>query len=490
MRDIHQRARQGIRVLLGRHVVRLLIALVGGIVIARVLGPGPIGVFGIGLFVLTLFSLAADLGMRTALIRQSHTPDETELRTCFTVKQILSTILAVVLFVAAPAIANVYATAAAELALVIRILAIDLYVESWRMMSEVRLERELRYRAFAMADISGTAANQLVAIPLVLAGWGAQSLAWGLLAGSLVRTALLYRAAPWPVRLGIDRAAARRIVRAGAGIQANQVITLVPAWITPTLVAALLGPEAVGLLTWAASLGRKPLEVLENLVRVSLPHFARLQHDIDEVVRVLARYVVACLLVCGLWFAVLAVAGQDLVTLVYTERWVPAVPALLMFAGAGMLSVVRWLAAAALVGIGRIRFTTSVNTLGALVATVASALLVLRFGLIGVPLGQFASLMLTTPLLLSGFRRGASASLIREVAAVAVPIATSIVAGGLLMLLPLPPGMRAVLVAGMVSIVYATVTWWVAADWLRASVREEVAPVWIAFPLRGHRTKV
>jgi teichuronic acid exporter len=272
--------------------------------------------------------------MRTALIRQSHTPDETELHTCFTVKQILSTILAVVLFVAAPAIANVYETASAELALVIRILAIDLYFQSWRMMSEVRLERELRYRAFAMADISGTAVNQLVAIPLVLAGWGAQSLAWALLAGSLVRTALLYRAAPWPARLRIDRGAARRIVRAGAGIQANQIITLVPAWITPTLVAALLGPEAVGLLTWAASLGRKPFEVLENLVRVSLPHFARLQDDIDEVVRVLARYVVACLLVCGLWFAVLAVAGQDLVTLVYTDRWLPAVPALLIFAGA------------------------------------------------------------------------------------------------------------------------------------------------------------
>jgi O-antigen/teichoic acid export membrane protein len=154
-----------------------------------------------------------------------------------------------------------------------------------------------------------------------------------------------------------------------------------------------------------------------------------------------------------------------------------------------MLSVVRWLAAAALVGIGRIRFTTSVNTLGALVATVASTLLVLRVGLIGVPLGQLASLALTTPLLLSGFRKGASARLIREVVIVAVPISTSIVAGGLLMLLPLPPGVRAVLVAGLVSIVYASVTWWIAADWLRVSVREEVEPVRIALalPPRGHR---
>jgi O-antigen/teichoic acid export membrane protein len=475
VRDLHLRARQGIRVLLGRHVVRQIISVSGGIVVARILGPGPIGVYGIGLFVLTIFSLLADLGMRTALIRHPDPLSERQLGSCFLFHQTLAVVLALAMFLGADVIANLYASASAELAWVIRILAVDIYAQSWRMMSEVRLERELRYREFAVADVVGTTGNQIVAVSLVFAGLGAQSLAWALLTGSLLRTVLLFRASPWAVRPHLDPAAAREFVRSGVAIQANQLITLAPAWVTPTLVAALIGPQAVGLLTWAASLGRKPLEILENVVRVSAPHFARLQADLPEVERVLARYAVACLLLCGLWFSVLAVAAQDLVRLVYTEQWVPAVPALLIYAGAAMIGVVRWLASVALVGIGRVGRATRVSAVGSVVATAASVLLVLRFGFIGAPLGQLAGVAVATPLSLLGIRAGMGRILYREAAPVLPSMAVGIGVGALAMILPLHPSLRGPVVAGLMTIAYLVVAWRTAPAWLRVSLREERA---------------
>src|ERR1044071_7936280 len=95
MRDVHQRARSGIRLLVGRQGVLQLLAVGGGIVVARILGPRPLGVFGIALFVVGISALVADLGMRTALIRRPVPPTERELATCFTLQQVLATALVV-----------------------------------------------------------------------------------------------------------------------------------------------------------------------------------------------------------------------------------------------------------------------------------------------------------------------------------------------------------------------------------------------------------
>lgn len=346
-RELHQRARRAIRLLLGRQAFLQILGIGGGIVVARILGPEPLGVFGIALFVITVAGIFADLGTRTALIQQRDAVGEEQLATCFALQQGAATLLAALLFLTAPAIASIYPLAPPELAWIIRLLALDLFLRSWRSMSEIRLERELRYRELALADVAGSTGYQVVAVGLVVAGWGAQSLAWAVLAGNVLRIGLLFRAAPWPVRPALHLPAARSLLRRGLPLQAGLVIGQVPAWITPTLVAGLLGPEAVGLLSWASTLGRKPLEPLENVVRVSLPHFARLQHDVAEVERLLLRYALASLLACGLWFAVIAMAGHDLVPLVYTERWLPAIPALILYAGSALLASVRNLAVAA-----------------------------------------------------------------------------------------------------------------------------------------------
>lgn len=476
MRDVHQRARIGIRTMIGRQGVLQLLAIAGGIVVARILGPARLGVFGIALFPVGLAALVADLGTRTALIRRATPPTERELGTCLALQQSLATVLVLVLVLAAPRIAALYHLAPPDLVWMLRLLAFDLYLRSWRALSEVRLERELRYRELAVSDVIGSVGYQVVSVGMLLVGYGVWSLVWATLIGSLLRAVFLYRAAPWPVRPRLDPAAVRELVRVGLPLQASYVIGLAPTWITPTLVAGLLGPEAVGLVTWASVVGRKPIELLENVVRVSVSHVARLQDDLGEVERILVRYVVASVLVCGLWFAVLASAGHDLVTLVYGERWLPALPVLCLYAATAILASVRRLAWAALVGLGRVRFTAKVSTVVAIVAVGACVVLVPRLGIVGVPLGQLAGIALATPWLLRGIGRGTLIRVLRAVLPAAAPIVASIAVGSAFVArAPLAPSARGVVAAAVMAVVYAAVAWATGPRWLRAGVREEIA---------------
>ncbi len=475
MQDLNERARHGIRLLLGRQLALHVLNLVGGIVVARRLGPEAFGVFGIVAFVVAVPGTIAELGMKTALVRRTDTVTDRELATSFTLRQIVVTLFVAALFVSAPTIATLYPRMPPDFSWLLRVLALDLYLRSWRSTGEVQLERALRFGPLAFSDVVGTIGYQVVSIGLILAGWGIAGLVWAVLVGNVLRVLLLHRASRWPIRFALDRATARELLRTGGAVQASQLLNQMPGWVTPTLVAGLIGPAAVGFLNWGSWNGRKPLEVLENVVRVSIPHFSRLQDDPGEVERVLERYVIASLLVCGLWFAVLSVAGRDLVAMIYTDRWLPAVPALLVYSAATLLAAIRWISTSALVGLGRLRVTARVASVTSVIAVVASVLFVLRVGALGVPLGQIVGLAVAAPWLLAGLRPGAAARVLKHAPWVLIPILAAIAAGAVVALAPVASAPRGLLTAGVVTLVYGAVVWWSGPAWLRAGVRRELA---------------
>ena len=467
VQDLPERARRGIRTLLVQQAILQSMNVVGGVIVARRLGPGPLGVFGIVVFVVTVAGLLTDVGLKTALIRRAAAVTERDLVTSFTLRQLLVTAMVALLVVSAPAIATLYPLIpTGELAWLLRLLAFDLYLLSWRATSEVPLERDLRFDRLATADVLGVLAYQLVSLGLVLRGGGAESLVYGVLASSVVRTMVVCRAAPFPIRLEIDRGRAYEQLRVGSAVQASTIVGQLPAWVAPTLVAGTIGPEAVGLLNWAAWIARKPLEVLEQIVRVSLTHCSRLQHDASEIERVFVRYATAALLVCGLWLAVLGVAGRDLVAFIYTDRWVPAVPALIVYAAAAWVAALRWITATAVVSAGHLRLPVRVTTATSILAVVASLVLVARLGPLGVPLAQLIEMLIATPWLLRGFPKGASPRVLGRLRWVIVPAVAALALGGIATQLTTAPAVRGFLTAAVATSAYACAVWWTAPAWL------------------------
>ena len=473
---VHQRARRGIRLMLSRGALVLLLTFGSGIILARTLAPADFGVFAIALFIVIFVGLLTDLGLRPALIQRPGMLAERDFTTAFTIQQAAVTAAVGLLWSGAAWLPTLYPKAPAELVWLVRLMAMELYLVSWRDMSEVLLERTLRYERLARIDVVGSLVYNGVALALALGGQGVWSLGYAKVASSLTRAVLVHRAAPWPIRLAFDGRAARTLLGAGLPLQIGRIVTQAQYWVTPTLVAGAIGPDAAGLLQWAAGNGRKPLEFLENVVRVSLPHFSMLQHDRAEVERTLSRYVLVFVLVCGLWLAVLAVAGRDLVTLVYTVRWVAAVPPMVLFAGVGLLVSVRVIVTTALVGLGQMGFTARVSAVGALATLGASVGLVLALGFIGVALGQLVGAAVALPWLVSGLGAGAIARVLVPAGMVLLPMGAACAVGIVTHLAPLEPAVRGLLTAGIMTLAYGATAWWVAPAWLREAAWHELAP--------------
>jgi PST family polysaccharide transporter len=462
---------------LSRQILVAVLTFGSGIVLARRLEPSDFGMFAIAVFVVVFVGMLTDLGLHSALVQRSANIADRDLRTAFTLQQVAVTVAMVVVWPAAAWLTSIYPKASPELVGLVRLMSLDLYLQSWCRPGEALIERNLRYERLVPIDVAASCTYCLVAIALALAGHGVWSFGFAFVGSSLTRLVLIHRAAPWSIRLGFDRAAAGDLLRAGMPLQFGRVVTQAQYWITPTLVAGTLGPAAAGLLQWAAGNGRKPLDVLEDVARVSLPHFSRLQHDEDEVERTLSRYVTGFVLVCGLWLSVLAVAGHDLVVLIYTERWLPAVPAMVLFAAVGLLVSVRVVVTTALAGLGRTMLIARASVAAAVATIVASVGLVVMFGFLGVPLGQLLGAAAALPLLAAGLRPGATRGLLLALRTAVVPMIAAIMVGVAADAWAGDFYLAGLTTSAAMTVAYCAAAWWSMPEWLRARAREDLSTV-------------
>lgn len=456
---------------MGRQLILQVLTFAGGILLARRLDPAEFGLYAIATFLVSAFALVGDFGLVPSLIQRRETITDRDLQVGFTLQQILISIVVAALFVGAPWLAALYPEAPPGTAWLVRALAFSLYLTSLRSMSVLQLERELQYGRLAGIEVVETLSFQSIAVILAIGGYGVWSFAWAALARGLIGAILVFLVAPWKVRFAFDNQIALRMIRFGIPFQAQSVVNQVSGWVTPLLVGTLIGPRAVGFLTWASSNGKKPLSLVDNVTRVAFPHFSRIQDDGAEVERTLGRYLTYLLLPAGLWFATLATAGSIIVEWVYTAKWSPAVPALILYAAALPFDVTGWLVAVALNGTGRVAYTTKIAATRTVAQLVLSIPLTIQFGFNGVPLAMLLGSMVSVPWILRGLGPGAATRTLRTAVWIAWPTAISVVVGIVVTILLGDGGTHAMLAVAAIAGAFLGTALVAAPPWLREATR-------------------
>lgn len=464
--ETNSRAQRGIRLLMGRQVVLQVLTFAGGIVLARVLTPAEFGLYAIATFLVGTMALFGDFGLAPSFIQRREELSDGDLRVGFTLQLLSTTLVVAVVLLVAPQLASLYPKAPSETVWLVRTLALFLYLTSWRSMSALQLERELRYDRLARIEVAESLVYQAVAVGLALNGFGVWSFVWAALMRGLLGTVMVFLAAPWKVRFGFDRAVARRILLFGVPFQLQNVVNQASSWVTPLFVGSYIGPQAVGYLTWASSNGRKPLMLVDSVMRVAFPHFSRLQHDDSEAERIIGRYLTYLLAITGFWFALLLTDGRDVVALVYTNKWKAAVPALIMYAATLFLEVPAWISGVALNARGEVRFTTRVMVVRSVAQILFSIPLVFWLGFNGVPFAILLASGISVPWLFTGLGRGVFGRILRSVAWLVAPIASALAVGFLCQRVGLAPQARAVITGVFVTCTYFVVALWMSPSWI------------------------
>jgi len=385
-------AKRGLRLMLGRQVVVQMLTFAGGIVLARHLTPFEFGVFGIATFFVHTLALFGDFGLAPSLIQRKAELTDRDLQVAFTMQQALLGLVAVALWVAAPWFASIDPGFGGEAVVwLIRMMALTLFLQSWRSMSVLQMERHLDFSKVAVIEVVESLSYQAIAVTLAVLGFGVWSLVWATLAYGTLGAGLAYVCRPWPVRLAFDRVKAWELLRYGLPFQAGELMNRANSWVVPLFVGSLMGPTAVGFLTWAGSNGRKPLMLMHSIYRVAFPHFSRLQSQPGALSGSFEKYLYLVAMPAGLWLAGAAALATTGVPLVYSEVWAPASVLLIGFAAAMLVDVFDILAGGAMRATGRVMWSTGITAGRSVVMMVLAVALVFRVDELGVPLAMLGA---------------------------------------------------------------------------------------------------
>ena len=309
-------------------------------IVARILTPADFGLMALVLVILGFVQSYADLGLSQALIARGPV-QPARFAAFFWLNILMGLGLFIALLVSAAALAELLG--APELAPLLPWAGVSLLILPWGQGFQSLLQKELRFKPIAVAEMAGSLAGAAVAITTAWKGAGVYALIWGQLANALVRT-LPIAVQGWRRHrpaLRLSLAELRGDLRFGAFQMGERTLGLINARLDQLLIGAVLGAEALGYYNLAWQMTLQPLARINPVVmRVAFPLFARIQNDRPRVQR---GYFQAQRLLGAINFPLflgLAVLAPVLVPTVFGAQWTPAVVLVQLLAGVAMFRAV------------------------------------------------------------------------------------------------------------------------------------------------------
>ncbi|OGY09739.1 MAG: hypothetical protein A2782_02780 [Candidatus Blackburnbacteria bacterium RIFCSPHIGHO2_01_FULL_43_15b] len=338
---VKKRAVSGILALTSRNFILQGINLVSLAFFSALFVKEVFGVYYIVLAIRGFLSYFSDIGLAAALIQKKENVTSEELETTFLVQQLLVISLVIIGFAATPFLSSWQKITGPGVYLLWSFYT-AFFLSSLKTIPSVLLERKLEFTRLIIPQILEAAVFNGLTIFLALRGLGILSLAYAVLAQSIVGLVSTYILQPWKPGFMFSTRALKGLFKFGVPYQLNTFLAVIKDDGLTIFLGGLLGPSGIGLLLWAKKWGEAPLKFfMDMVIKVTFPAFARLQDNRQELESALSRSIFfISLLVFPSIVGLVLVAPILLQIIERYKQWQPAILALALFgAHAGFAAV-------------------------------------------------------------------------------------------------------------------------------------------------------
>lgn len=301
-------------------VARFALQLAAQVALARMLGPGNFGVYGIGMAVLTFaaFLSGANFSWNLMLLPAVSRDD---IRFSFTWQIIAGGLSATAMYAAAPAIAGFFGDARVEG--MVQWLALASLLMAASAPATCLLQRDLNFRVLGLIQLASYAAGYLaVGVPMALQGYGAYSLAAACVVQAAVTLLAAYVARPHSLRPLFSHPGGRAALTTGRAVFLTNVVNWLLSNLDRIVIGRVLNAHAVGLYTMAYNLASIPNVLLLGALQPTfLAAGAKLQQEPQRLAQGWLLGLACILVLITPASVVLALLSADLVRLLYGAAW-------------------------------------------------------------------------------------------------------------------------------------------------------------------------
>lgn len=379
--------------LTGRQLARFGFMLV----LARMVGPENFGIVAQAAIFIAFTALLLDQGLGAALIQKPRLASE-DIGSVLWMNVVSAVVLGAATIALAPLISAFFSTP--ELTDVLRALSISVVVLALTVVPQAILARRLRFRALACAEVGGAVVGGTAGIVAVLLGADY----WALVVQTVVTDVSVF-VGMWlasgrqPVRGSIE--AFRELWTFSSRVMGFQMVNYFIRNLDNILIGRFLGATQLAFYALSYRTMLLPIQNLGQVAnRVAFPMYARIQDDRSRLRR---QYFAGARMLAFASFPLMAlviVAAPVGVPLVFGEEWAAAVVPMQILAVNGMRQSVLTTMGPALLAAGRADWQLRWG-LGSSVIIVASIVVGLEWGIVGVAAAYTIAGTLLSPIAVS-----------------------------------------------------------------------------------------
>lgn len=302
---------------------RFMLQFVAQVLLARLLGPGNYGVYGIGMVVLTFAAFLSGNAFSYILMLKKDV-DADDIRFAFTWQLVAGVVCSIAMYASAGWIASYFADPRVES--MVSWLAVACLLMALAGPSTCLLQRDLNFRALGLIQMAGYATGYLgVGLPMALQGHGAQSLAAACVVQAAVVLLASFAARPHSVRPLLRHPLGGDTLETGRTVFFTNIVNWLLSNLDRIVIGRVLNTHAVGLYGVAYNIASIPNVLLVSAMQ---PTFLAAGARLQDEPRALAsawRTVLACVLVMLTPVAVImSLLAGDLVRVLYGSAWLDA----------------------------------------------------------------------------------------------------------------------------------------------------------------------
>lgn len=332
LKDLKKKTVSGAISYFARTIILQGIGLGSVLVLSWYFSPEDFGIYGLVLPIVGLLTFFSDVGLAAALIQKKETPSKADYETAFTVQQILSWfIVLVVLMILATGKVQEKAGSAGQWVLLA--LAIAFPLASLKTIPSVILERKLDFSKLVIPQIFEQIVFNAILIVLAIKGVGALAYAYAIFFRSVIGAISMFIIQPWKIRFGFDKHAFSKMFHFGAKFQINDFLARIKDQLFYLLLGFYFNLAEFGYINWGKNYSMYPYNLtVQNIMAITFPTFSRLQGNIYALKRAIEKSLFFITVAIFPILVGMSVFITPFISLIPRwEKWQPAVLSLIFF---------------------------------------------------------------------------------------------------------------------------------------------------------------
>lgn len=315
-----------------------VLGLGSNLILTIVLPPATFGIYILTLSAISFLNYFSDIGLAASLIQKKEISDD-DVKTTFTVQQILILVLIGLAILLTPVIKNIYQFPQDAVHLYWALL-ISFFLSSLKTIPSIYLERKVQFQKIVLVQIIENTVFYITVSVLALAGLGLTSFTYAVIIRAIVGTTVMYTLFFWMPKIGISMKSLRSLLSFGLPFQTNSFLALAKDDLIMLFLGKILGLEALGYIGWAKRWAEAPIRIIsDNINRILFPVFSRIQHDRTRIGRIIQKIVsYQSLLLIPVYAGMILLMHEVVYLIPRYSKWAPALPIFYLICISAILS--------------------------------------------------------------------------------------------------------------------------------------------------------